>query len=84
VACFEITGPADDARRFSLAVEGGRAAPVENDMSPTVDPDHVEHRLRPAGLRSDHGGGGGGRRWDRNGGDAALARKILSHMNFMF
>lgn len=84
VACFRITGAADDARQFSLAVDAGRAAPVENDMSPTValTMSSLEFvRLGCGRITSEEAEAAGG---IGIGGDAALAQKILSHMNFMF
>ena len=33
---FDVSGPGDDARAFTIAVEGGRARPVADDVTPTV------------------------------------------------
>jgi uncharacterized protein (TIGR03083 family) len=33
---FDVTGPADDARAFTIAVDGGRARPVDDEVAPTV------------------------------------------------
>ena len=33
---FDVAGPGDDARAFTIAVEGGRARPVADDVTPTV------------------------------------------------
>jgi uncharacterized protein (TIGR03083 family) len=33
---FDVSGPGDDARAFTVAVEAGRARPVTDDVTPTV------------------------------------------------
>jgi uncharacterized protein (TIGR03083 family) len=33
---FDVSGPGDDARAFTIAVEAGRARPVTHDVTPTV------------------------------------------------
>jgi uncharacterized protein (TIGR03083 family) len=80
---FEVAGPGDDARAFTIAVEGGRARPVAESAVPTVSLslssiDFVRlgcGRITAAGLP--------------DGavvieGDEALGRRVVGAMNFMF
>ena len=81
---FDVAGPGDDARVFTVAVEGGRARPVGDDVSPTVtlsmsSIDFVRLGCgRAAGAAVEAAGGIG------VAGDAAVARTVLGAMNFMF
>jgi uncharacterized protein (TIGR03083 family) len=83
VVHFEISGPADDARSFSIGVEGGRARPVAGgDPSVTLSMSSIDFvRLgcgRSTGADLEAAGRIG------VAGDAALGRQILGVMNFMF
>ena len=81
---FDVAGPGDDARVFTVAVEGGRARPVGDDVSPTVtlsmsSIDFVRLGCGRAGGAAVEAAGGIGVE-----GDAAVARTVLGAMNFMF
>ena len=81
---FDVAGPGDDARVFTVAVEGGRARPVGDDVSPTVtlsmsSIDFVRLGCGRAGGAAVEAAGGIG-----VAGDAAVARTVLGAMNFMF
>jgi ubiquinone biosynthesis protein UbiJ len=81
---FEVAGPGDDGRAFSVAVEGGRARAIAEDVSPTVtlsfsNIDFVRlgcGRVAAATLEAA----------GRIGvdGDAQVAQTVLGAMNFMF
>ena len=81
---FEVRGRSDDARDFTIAVVGGRARPVDDDVEPTVTltmPTDAFVRLScgratAAPLLAD-----GAVVID---GDAAAGRSVLDAMNFMF
>jgi uncharacterized protein (TIGR03083 family) len=81
---FEVTGPGDDARAFTIAVEGGRARPVGDDLAPdvTLSLSSIDFmRLacgRATAERVEAAGGIGIE------GDAAVGRQVLGAMNFMF
>jgi uncharacterized protein (TIGR03083 family) len=84
VVRFSVLGPAHDARQFTLAVQGGRAGPADPGATPTVSltlPSLAFVRLgcgRSTGAEEEAATG-----IDVEG-DAALGRKILGAMNFMF
>ena len=81
---FDVAGPGDDGRAFTVAVDGGRARPVGDDVSPTVtlslsSIDFVRLGCGRAGAAQVEAAGGIG-----VSGDAAVARMVLGAMNFMF
>ena len=81
---FDIAGPADDARVFTVAVEGTRAREVGNDVTPTVtlslsSLDFV--RLGCGRATAAQVETAGGIAID---GDEAVGRRVLDVMNFMF
>jgi uncharacterized protein (TIGR03083 family) len=81
---FEIEGPDADARAFTIAVDGGRARPVADDVAPTTtlclsSIDFV--RLGCGRATADDVESAGGVQVQ---GDAALGRHVLGAMNFMF
>jgi uncharacterized protein (TIGR03083 family) len=84
VVRFDVAGPGDDGRVFTVAVEGGRAGPVGDDVSPTAtlsmsSIDFVRLGCgRAEGAALEAAGGIGVE------GDAAVARTVLGAMNFMF
>ena len=81
---FEVSGPGHDARAFTVAVEGGRARPVGDEVSPlvTLSLSGVDFtRLgcgRATAAQLEAAGG------VAVTGDAALGRRVLGAMNFMF
>ncbi len=84
VVCFELSGHGDDARRFALAVQGGRAGPAAPDAAPTVtlalsSVDFVRLGCGRAGVDTVEAAGG-----IAVEGDAVLGRRVLEQMNFMF
>jgi uncharacterized protein (TIGR03083 family) len=81
---FDVDGPGDDARAFTVAVEGGRAKPVGDDVAPSAtlamaSTDFV--RLCCGRATTEQVEAAGGVRVE---GDAAVARSVLTNMNFMF
>jgi uncharacterized protein (TIGR03083 family) len=87
VVRFSITGPALDAREFTLAVEGGRARPVaEGPMAEGVGPTVTLALSSLDFVRLGCGRVQAGEAAARVevGGDAALGKSILEAMNFMF
>ena len=81
---FEVTGPGDDARTFTVAVEGSRARAVGDDVTPTValtlsSLDFVRLGCgRATAAQVDAAGAIAVR------GDAAVGHQVLDAMNFMF
>jgi uncharacterized protein (TIGR03083 family) len=80
---FEITGPGDDARSFTVAVEGARARPVEEDVTPTVvlslsGLDFLRLGCGRATAAQVEAAGGIAME-----GDGAVGRQVLAAMNFM-
>jgi uncharacterized protein (TIGR03083 family) len=81
---FDIAGEGADARSFTVAVEGGRARPVGDDVAATVTlamPVDAFVRLscgRATAAQAEAAGG------VEVTGDAAVARSVLDAMNFMF
>jgi hypothetical protein len=82
---FDVSGDPGDARQVTLTIEGGRAKPAAGaDVTPTVTlsmsaVDFVRLGCgRATAARIDSDGGVAVR------GDAALGKKILESMNFMF
>jgi uncharacterized protein (TIGR03083 family) len=85
---FDVSGPAGDARRFTIAVEGGRARPAGAEPSgdgvePTVtlslsSVDFVRLGCGRATAEQVEAAGG-----VVVSGDAAVARRVLGAMNFM-
>ena len=81
---FDVVGPGDDGRAFTIAVEGGRARPVADDITPTVTLslsgiDFMRlgcGRTTAGAVESD-----GGLSVE---GDAPVGRSVLGAMNFMF
>jgi uncharacterized protein (TIGR03083 family) len=81
---FEVVGPLDDARTFTVAVEGGRARPAGDDVAPTVtlslsSLDFMRlgcGRAIAAKVEAE-----GGIHLD---GDDQVGRCVLNAMNFMF
>jgi hypothetical protein len=83
VVRFEVDGPGDDARAFTIAVEGRRARLVGDEVAPTVtlsmsSLDFV--RLGCGRARAEDVEAGG----VELRGDAAVGRQVLGAMNFMF
>ena len=81
---FDVAGPGNDARAFTVAVEGGRARPVGDEVDPTVtlslsSIDFVRLGCGRATAAQVQAAGGVELR-----GDAAVGRKVLGAMNFMF
>jgi uncharacterized protein (TIGR03083 family) len=82
--CFDVRGRGDDARVFTIAVEGGRAKPAEADVAPTV----TLAMSTDAFVRLSCGRATAAQ-LEAAGevevlGDAAAARSVLDNMNFMF
>jgi uncharacterized protein (TIGR03083 family) len=81
---FAVSGPGDDARVFTIAVEGGRAHPVGHDVTPTVtlslsSLDFTRlgcGRATAAQVEAADGLGVEG--------DEQVGRSVLGAMNFMF
>ncbi len=81
---FDVAGPGGDARSFTVAVEGGRARPVGDEVDPTAtlslsSIDFVRLGCGRATAEQVEAAGGVGLR-----GDAAVGRSVLGAMNFMF
>jgi hypothetical protein len=81
---FEVDGPGADARAFTIAVGGGRARPVSDDVAPTAtlslsSIDFMRLGCGRATAQAVESAGGVEVR-----GDAALGRQVLGAMNFMF
>ncbi|HEX4433316.1 MAG TPA: maleylpyruvate isomerase family mycothiol-dependent enzyme [Acidimicrobiales bacterium] len=81
---FDVAGPGADARIFTIAVEGGRARPVADDVTPTatLSLSGVDFmRLgcgRATAAQVDAAGG------LALAGDALVGQSVLGAMNFMF
>ncbi len=81
---FDVSGPGADARAFTVAVEGGRARPASDDVTPTVtlSLSSIDFtRLgcgRATAVQVDAAGGIG------LDGDEQVGRSVLGAMNFMF
>jgi uncharacterized protein (TIGR03083 family) len=81
---FDISGPGDDARAFTIAVEGKRAGPVSDDVAPTVtlSLSSIDFaRLGCGRATAEQVQSAGGAAME---GDAAVGRQVLGAMNFMF
>ena len=81
---FDVTGPGHDARAFTIAVEGGRARPVGDDVAPTVtlslsSIDFTRLGCGRATAAEVEAEGGIGVE-----GDDLVGRSVLGAMNFMF
>jgi uncharacterized protein (TIGR03083 family) len=81
---FEIEGPGDDARVFTVAVDGGRARVVPDDVTPTVtlslsSLDFLRLGCGRATSAQVQAAGGIG-----TVGDDAVGHQVLGAMNFMF
>jgi uncharacterized protein (TIGR03083 family) len=81
---FEVAGPGADARVFTIAVDGGRARPVTDDVAPTAtlclsSIDFV--RLGCGRTDASHVEAAGGVVLR---GDPDVGRQVLGAMNFMF
>ncbi len=81
---FDVAGPGDDARAFTVAVEGGRARPAGDEVDPTVtlslsSIDFVRLGCGRATAEQVEAAGGVGLQ-----GDAVVGRTVLRAMNFMF
>jgi uncharacterized protein (TIGR03083 family) len=84
VVRFAVEGPGDDARAFTIAVEGGRARPVGDEVVPTAtlsmsSTDFVRLGCGRATAEEVEAAGGVVVR-----GDAAVGHRVLGAMNFMF
>ncbi len=84
VVSFEVAGPGDDARAFTIAVEGGRARTAGDGTASTVtlslsSIDFVRLGCGRAGAAQVLAAGGVAVE-----GDAAVGRRVLDAMNFMF
>ncbi len=81
---FDVSGPGVDARAFTIAVEGGRARPVGDEVDPavTLSLSSIDFaRLgcgRATAAQVEAAGG------VAVAGDAAVGRRVLGAMNFMF
>lgn len=89
VVRFSVTGPAQDARRITLAVQDGRARPVAEGPSAVATVPTVTLGLSSIDfVRLGCGRVAAGELEAAGGvevrGDAALGKKILEAMNFMF
>lgn len=83
VVRFDVSGPGDDARAFTIAVEGGRAREVGDDATPTAtlslsSLDFVRLGCGRATAAQVEAAGG-----VAVSGDAAAGRSVLGAMNFM-
>jgi uncharacterized protein (TIGR03083 family) len=83
VVRFDVAGPNDDARAFTIAVENARAKPVGDDVTPTVtlslsSLDFMRLGCGRATAEQVEAAGG-----IRMAGDAAAGQTILGAMNFM-
>jgi hypothetical protein len=81
---FDIAGPRDDARVFTVGVEGARARVVDGDVVPTVtlslsSLDFL--RLGCGRATAEQVDAAGGIAME---GDAEVGRRVLAAMNFMF
>jgi hypothetical protein len=81
---FDVSGPGDDARAFTVAVEGARARPVADDVTPTVtlslsSIDFTRLGCGRADAAQVEAAGGIGL-----DGDEQVGRSVLGAMNFMF
>ncbi len=81
---FDVAGPGNDARAFTVAVEGGRARPVGDDAAPTVtlslsSIDLVRLGCGRATAAQVEAAGGVAVE-----GDTVVGRSVLGAMNFMF
>jgi uncharacterized protein (TIGR03083 family) len=81
---FDVAGPGHDARAFTIAVEGGRARPVADGVTPAVtlslsSIDFVRLGCGRATAAQVEAAGGVG-----VDGDATVGRSVLGAMNFMF
>jgi uncharacterized protein (TIGR03083 family) len=81
---FEIDGPGADARAFTIAVDGGRARPVADDVAPTTTLclSGIDFMRLGCGRATDADVDAGGGLDVR--GDAVVGRRVLGAMNFMF
>jgi uncharacterized protein (TIGR03083 family) len=81
---FHVSGPGDDARAFTIAVEGGRARPVADDVTPavTLSVSSIDFarlgcgRATAAQVEATVGIGVDG--------DEQVGQSVLGAMNFMF
>jgi hypothetical protein len=81
---FDVRGPAHDARTFTIAVQGGRARPVSDEVAPTVTLSLAAvdfMRLGCGRTTSAQVEAAGGVGMD---GDDLVGRSVLGAMNFMF
>jgi uncharacterized protein (TIGR03083 family) len=81
---FEVDGPGADARAFTIAVEGGRARPVGDEITPAVtlslsSIDFVRLGCGRASAAAVAEAGGVGMQ-----GDGRVGSSVLGAMNFMF
>jgi uncharacterized protein (TIGR03083 family) len=81
---FEVSGPGEDARAFTIAVEGGRARPASDDVTPTVtlslsSIDFTRLGCGRATAATVEAAGGVG-----VDGDEQVGLSVLGAMNFMF
>jgi uncharacterized protein (TIGR03083 family) len=81
---FEVAGPGDDARAFTIAVAGGRAGRVDDEVAPTVtlvlsSIDFMRLGCGRTSAAQVEAAGGVGIE-----GDAQVGQSVLAAMNFMF
>jgi uncharacterized protein (TIGR03083 family) len=81
---FDLSGPAHDARAFTIAVDGGRARPAPDDVPPTVTLslstiDFVRLGCGRTTAAAVEAAGSVAVK-----GDAQVGRSVLGAMNFMF
>ena len=81
---FEIDGPGADARAFTIAVDGGRARLVADDVAPTttLGLSSIDFVRLGCGRASDADVEAAGGLDVR--GDSVVGRRVLASMNFMF
>jgi len=84
VVRFTVTGPARDARQITLAIEGGRARPARAEAIPTVSLSLSSIDFVRLGCGRVPAGAVSAATHVEVGGDAALGKRILEAMNFMF
>ncbi len=81
---FEVAGPGDDGRTFTVAVVGGRATQVAGDVEPTVTLSMSSIDFVRLGCGRVAAGPALAAGAVMMTGEAAVGRQVLDAMNFMF
>ncbi len=81
---FEVSGPGLDARAFTIAVEGGRARPVGDEVDPAVTLSLSSIDFARLGCGRATAAQVEAAAGVALAGDAAVGRRVLGAMNFMF